>query len=431
MSTPYTGNPAGIVARQAVTVANPVDGEDLTAASNNSAIQTIANILKYVMDKAGLIDQAQTWTALQNFGGQVLNNLGTPVAASDAATKAYVDAGIIRNFIINGRMDFSQRVQSGVPQTLTTTRTYHVDRWAAFADGGTAILYPRAAAGITGVPGIERATQLGRAAASTNANPYRFRQEIDRDYVLQMAGKTCTVSFWAKKNADWNSTISAQTSQLQLGVLTGTDPTEVAGTAGYATGATALRPQFTLTTSWQQFSYTFSVGSTAQAALIEFVAAPTATAAGAADNYQVTGVMLYAGTATGLPFAFSAGGAGYAGELLQCLRYFEKSWALGMPVGTAGLSGSSVGIVATGTTSGTQSIAPSIRFMVPKRVTPTIVLYSGLNATINQISFQGTVGDVAAAASNGTDRGFHYAHTAGAPAGGATAWVHWTADAEF
>jgi hypothetical protein len=77
MPANYTGDPAAITARQAVVVSNPVDGDALTAASNNAAIATLADILKYAMDKMGIIDTASTWTALQTMSAGLTVSAGT------------------------------------------------------------------------------------------------------------------------------------------------------------------------------------------------------------------------------------------------------------------------------------------------------------------------------------------------------------------
>jgi hypothetical protein len=67
MPASYTGNLAGVTARQDVVISNPLDGEAANAASNDVAPKYLANVLQYLSKKAGLIDVASTWTAIQTF----------------------------------------------------------------------------------------------------------------------------------------------------------------------------------------------------------------------------------------------------------------------------------------------------------------------------------------------------------------------------
>lgn len=88
MSTTHVGDPTGIVARQAVDITIPVDGDALTAASSNVGANHLADILKYVMNHAGLIDVASQWSALQTWTTKVIfRGAGvdtTPVIQTDA-----------------------------------------------------------------------------------------------------------------------------------------------------------------------------------------------------------------------------------------------------------------------------------------------------------------------------------------------------------
>lgn len=51
MSSSYNGVSTGIAPRDAVTITNPSDGDALSAASNNVATQTLANILKFLQER--------------------------------------------------------------------------------------------------------------------------------------------------------------------------------------------------------------------------------------------------------------------------------------------------------------------------------------------------------------------------------------------
>lgn len=65
MTTPsgsYTGNPSGIVARQAVTITPIADGDQLNASNIGTADQQNANYLKWLMDNASVIDSVSLLT---------------------------------------------------------------------------------------------------------------------------------------------------------------------------------------------------------------------------------------------------------------------------------------------------------------------------------------------------------------------------------
>lgn len=58
MSATYNGNAGSVSAHGAVAVTNPTDGDALTATSNNSAIETLANQVQHLKTSALLRDQA-------------------------------------------------------------------------------------------------------------------------------------------------------------------------------------------------------------------------------------------------------------------------------------------------------------------------------------------------------------------------------------
>lgn len=67
MPANYTGSAAGRAVTDPVTVSNPIDGEQATAASNSAAIAVLADFLKFILDSAGFLAVARTWSALQTF----------------------------------------------------------------------------------------------------------------------------------------------------------------------------------------------------------------------------------------------------------------------------------------------------------------------------------------------------------------------------
>jgi hypothetical protein len=74
MPTSYTGSETGLNNRNDVVVSNPADTDALTAASNNAAIQTLANVAQRLKKYAGMLDLASTWSAIQTFSAANIFN---------------------------------------------------------------------------------------------------------------------------------------------------------------------------------------------------------------------------------------------------------------------------------------------------------------------------------------------------------------------
>jgi len=98
---------------------------------------------------------------------------------------------------------------------------------------------------------------------------------------------------------------------------TGTDQNYLAAWTGDVQVASTTA---TLTTTWQRFQFTGTVGATATELTLPFTYTPTGTA-GANDYYEVTGVQLEVGS---VATQFSRAGATIQGELAACQRYYYR-----------------------------------------------------------------------------------------------------------
>jgi len=287
-----------------------------------------------------------------------------------------------KNFIINGGMDIWQRgtsfVNGGYPN-------YAADRWQMNTSYSNTT-YSQVASGLTG---FNYAIQVQRTSGSTQSGSAWLATSLETQNSLPMAGQTVTLSFWAKCGANYSATSNAFNVQLISG--TGTDQNVLGG----FTGASALvNTNATLTTSWQRFTYTVSVGSTATQLGIALREITTGTA-GTNDWYQVTGVQLeISSTAT----AFSRAGGTIQGELAACQRYFWNQTSVGAsttyaPFGVGQCYSSTNAIV-------------NINFPVAMRANPSITPSSPLSgmamstavlggATVTSISSNGTTSYIA------------------------------------
>ena len=216
-----------------------------------------------------------------------------------------------KNFIINGGFDIWQR---GTSFASTTSVTYTADRWG-YSTAVTAGTYTisQIASGLTG---FKYANRVQRTSGSTQTGSFYFGNSIETQNSLPMAGQTVTLSFWARAGANYSPTSSYLTPNVYSG--TGTDLNILNGSF---TGLASVASQLcVLTTSWQKFTLTGTVGSTATQLALQFVETPTGTA-GANDYFDITGVQLeIAPQAT----PFSRAGGSIGGELALCQRYYYR-----------------------------------------------------------------------------------------------------------
>lgn len=327
----------------------PVDGDTLplsdSAATNATKKLTWANL------KDGIFT---AWGALINGG----TSKTTPVdndalalmdsAATNATKKLLLSnlrawllstvmtlnggpLGGSRNKIINGDFDFWQRATS-----QTATGYGSDDRWAnVFVGGSMTHSRQTFTLGQTDVPGNPEyfsRTVVTHAAAAGNL--HAKIQKIED--VRSLAGKTVTVTFWAKADAAKNIAV-----ELYQDFGTGGSPSAAVSTPA---GLKAL------TTSWQKFSFTVAapsisgktLGSNANDSLqlyFWFEAGSTYTARSSSigqqsGTFDIAHVSVVEGDATGETDPFSP--RHLQQELALCQRYYETGrsrWCGSVQVG--------------------------------------------------------------------------------------------------
>jgi hypothetical protein len=133
---------------------------------------------------------------------------------------------------------------------------------------------------------------------------------------IPYAGRTVTLSFYARAGANYSATSNALTYRVDTG--TGTDQNLI---NGYTGGAATLSATATLTTTWQRFQATATLPTTTTEFGILFQETPTGTAS-TNDYYEVTGVQIDIGSVA-LPFRTYA--ATIQGELAACQRYLPAT----------------------------------------------------------------------------------------------------------
>jgi hypothetical protein len=250
-------------------------------------------------------------------------------------------------------MDIWQR---GTSIANTASTLYTADRWVTVGSPAAFTISRQATGDTTNLPNVQYCARVQRNSGQTNTTGFDFLQGFETTNSIPYAGKTVTMSFYARAGANYSPTSSILQAQLYSG--TGTDQSP---TAAFTGQATVINQNATLTTTWQRFTYTASIGATATQLKTIFSMAPTGTA-GAADFYEITGVQLDIGSVA-LPVRRN--GATIQGELAACQRYytFIGKVANGFPL---------MQVLANSTN---QDFRNPIMFPVRMRTTPTATKY--------------------------------------------------------
>jgi hypothetical protein len=300
------------------------------------------------------------------------NNGETLVADSSTSTglryQGSTAAG--KNGFINGGFDVWQRGTS----STGTAYNYTADRWlnfrGAFASGAT---FSRIASTQTG---FQYALRLQRDSGNTGTDVIHLRQALETTDSLRFANQTVTVSFYARAGANFSAASSILVSQIYQGEGTDQPANNMTGW----TSVTAINQNNTLTTSWQRFTQTTTISSAKTQFGIAFTYTPVGTA-GAADNYDITGVQVEIGS---VATPFSRAGGTIQGELAACQRYYYQ-WT----------AANNFSPFATGFTSATTTANLFKPMPVTMRITPTITT---TGTAANYAIQNGTNGRVACSA---------------------------------
>lgn len=306
-----------------------------------------------------------------------------------------------KNLLINGNFDIWQRGTSGGFGYTC------VDRWQLAADGGGTFTVSRQAfsLGQTDVPGEPTYfTRVNCSVAQTGGTYNVFTQRVED--VRVTAGRTVTVSLWAKGNAGGED---FQCNLVQYFGSGGSPSSSVFNTIISSTS---------LTTSWQKFTGTVTMPSISGKTL------------GTNDNHSTTLDILGPINTThqfdvaqvqveisdhATDFEYRT----FDEELSMCQRYYRKSFEYDTaPAQNAGVSGSTKVL-----SNASGYCWYNARFNPPMRATPTTTYYNPSAANTNWSNGSAT-------SSNGSSSNIHLnSNTAGS--NNAWSYLHWTCDAEL
>jgi len=260
-----------------------------------------------------------------------------------------------RNRIINGNFDIWQR---GTSFSNPSGDTYTADRFLVVPGGGTTgdtVSQQTFTPGQTDVPG-EPTYFLRFAVGATSANRVMHHRIED---VRTFAGQTCTLSFYAKAS-------TAHTSTVEFSQNFG---------SGGSTAVNLSAIAYTMSTSWQKFTFTITLPSIAGKTIgtssylyIAFIRSLGASSV----NIDIAQMQFEKG-----PQATAFDVRPFDTELRLCQRYYYR----------LNPSSTGTGLISTGWAVSTTSTAFSIPYPVQMRVQPTALEQSG-TAAHYQIVYQ-------------------------------------------
>jgi hypothetical protein len=276
-----------------------------------------------------------------------------------------------KNAVINGGMDIWQRGTSvALAASTAYTSGYNADRWDTGTSTNQAITISRQSTNdTTNLPNIQYCMRYQRNSGQTGVSGLSLANSFETANSIPFAGKSVTLSFYARAGANYSSASNLLGASLYTG--TGTDQNRLA--VVYTGDANPISSNSTLTTTWQRFSYSATVASTATELSVVFSYTPVGTA-GANDYFEITGVQLELGS---VATTFSRAGGTLQGELAACQRYYWQS-----------ASGSSNYFWGGQSLSGSYATV-TCKLPVTMRVSPTVTLTSQDNS-----GFAATAGSV-------------------------------------
>jgi hypothetical protein len=250
------------------------------------------------------------------------NNGETLVADSSTSTGLRYTAGTVQaNPVLNSAMQIWQRGTSVAnPGNYTT---YTADRWVGFRNtSATGLTVTRQVTNdTTNLPFIQYCARVQRDSGNTNTSYLGYVNSFEILNSVSFAGKTITLSYYARAGANFSPTSGA----LNATIYTGTGSTEVnRASTGYTGDASPLSATATLTTTWQRFTVTGNLASNITQMAVFFATGNCVGTAGANDYFEVTGVQIDIGSVA-LPFRTYAGTIQQ--ELAACQRYYFRNAA--------------------------------------------------------------------------------------------------------
>lgn len=294
---------------------------------------------------------------------------GGPITATGTIALDPTQFGFgARNRLMNGGMAIDQRYygNSVTLGSMSGVSNYCVDRWAAYLSAAASGISAQRISVKSG--GVNYALRLQRAASSSTTSTVNLAQVLETDANIDLQGRAVTLSFKARRGADFSGSGQQITAALVYG--TGADQGSAAFAAGSWSGqANVATSSPVVTTDFQTFVVQGTVPAGATQLGVKLSWTPTGTA-GADDWLDITDVELALGTLSAAQAA-SPERRPLAVELALCQRFYTQSWELGGGVTTNGDRGAAYTVSQAST-----PVPFQVEFTVRMRSAPTVTVYS-------------------------------------------------------
>ena len=235
----------------------------------------------------------------------------TLVANSAATTGLQWQTPVQQNPVLNSAFQVWQRGTS--VSVAAATNAYTADRWQISTGTTQACTISRqATSDTTNLPNIQYCGRFQRNSGQTGTASIGTYQSLESINSIPFSGKAVTISFYARAGANYSAASSALSFVLYSG--TGTDQNVITGFTGVTAVASLTA---TLTTTWQRFTATGTVSSSATQLAIGTGFTPVGTA-GTNDYFEMTGIQIEVGSVATPFHTFSTT---LQGELAACRRY--------------------------------------------------------------------------------------------------------------
>jgi hypothetical protein len=278
-----------------------------------------------------------------------------------------------QNWLINSNFDFAQRI-GATTQTLTSSKTYGLDRFYAYASAGSPTIQRSSAQAPSNGYSLYSALLTG----ATSTTLVGVGQKIESVNARMLSGKTLTFSCWV-----YNATAAAFIPVLNCGLASAIDNfTTVNPISGMPTLQSC--PQGV----WTQVYGSFSLNGYSNVGYGMQVELQIPSGVLVASQLVYLSQMMLTETSMSAPNAlplFNMFAKTYTHEYSACLRYYEKSYELDTIPGTASAPGA-FWLPSGGSYNASQPL--SIYFTVPKRIIIT-------GSQVSIWSTDGTLGYVA------------------------------------
>ncbi|EUB87952.1 carbohydrate binding domain-containing protein [Pseudomonas sp. GM30] len=373
-------------------------GSLIPASWGNSVTQEILGAIT----AAGLKpDEAQTDQL-----AQAIRQLSKPDPLQQFPAQVYR-----RNVLINGGFDIWQR---GTTNQGPNIGGYVADRFRCDWNGNAAVAISRqdfapGQTDVTGEPSYFLRWQ--QTTAGVGATEHKISQGVES--VRTLAGKTATVTFWARSDA-------ARPLKVTIGQYFGNGGSEA---------VVKVVDVFALSTAWAKYSATFEVPVIAGKMLgtNDYLRLAFDLPLNVLQTVDLARVQLEEGPVS-TPFEYRPVGE----ELMLCQRYFEKSFANRLQISANNGVGTCIVTFTQAAAGNTGQYGMVIDMQVQKRVQPTVVLYCPGNESGQVWNYSQGVACTGTTVQSVTQRSFAIGTVtpvSSQPGNGLQ--IEWTADAEI